>query len=286
MTRLLLASVLVFQACAQQPYYGDLTYLGTFPSKLSEVSGIDTDAQGRIWAIEDNGNKDRMYQVGKTAQIIKVLSIENAKNDDWEDLTISKEGTVYIGDFGNNDNDRKNLVIYKIDPEELLKKTPKAKKIKFYYPEQKDFPPKKHKRYFDAEGFFHWDGYLYLFTKNRTRPYDGKTLIYRIPDTKGDHKAQLVDTITLCQDQDHCSITAADISEDGKTIALLGYGFVYLLSDFNLPELSAATVKTIYLKHETQMEALCFRDSNTLLLADEQSQTKGRHLYTYQLPKD
>lgn len=275
--------LLMMQACAQQPYFGKLEYLGHFPSQLSEISGIDMDKADRLWAIEDNGNRDVLYQLNLKGNPTKKLKIENAKNGDWEDLTISHDGTVYIGDFGNNDNDRKDLVIYRISEEQLEKKTPKAVKIKFHYPQQKDFPPKKNDLLFDAEGFFHWNGYLYIFTKNRSRPYSGKTLTYRVPDKNGEHEAEFLGEFSLCTNQDHCSVTGADISYDGQTIALIGYGFIYLLSEFQFNDFSSPKVTAIDLQYPTQIESVCFLDESTLLIADEQSKTKGRNLYKYDL---
>ena len=278
-----LLGFIFLQACAQQPYFGKLDYLGHFPSYLSEVSGIDVDPSGNLWVIEDNGNKDVLYQIDFNGNPIKKLKIEDAKNEDWEDLAIAQDGTVYIGDFGNNDNHRNDLVIYRIPKNQLSKKTPKAKKIKFSYPEQKAFPPKKNELLFDAEGFFHWNNNLYIFTKNRSRPYSGVTLVYRLPDEEGEHEATLLGQFTLCTNQDNCSVTGADISEDGKTIALIGYGFIYLLTDFNLNDFSSPKIEAIDLQYPTQIESVCFLDKNTLLIADEQSKTKGRKLYNYSL---
>lgn len=273
----------IIQACAQKPYFGALEFLGRFPSSLSEVSGIAVDGDGHLWVIEDNGNKDILYQINEQGAPIKKLKIENAKNEDWEDLTIAKDGTVFIGDFGNNTNDRKDLIIYRIPKSQLEKKTPKAEKIKFSYPEQQKFPPKKKNLIYDAEGFFHWDGHLYVFTKNRSRPYSGITLVYKIPDEEGTHEAELVGEFILCEDQAHCSVTGADISSNGQQIALIGYGFVYLLSDFDLDSFTNPKIKRVDLKYPTQIEAVCYKNERTLYIADEQSQTKGRNLYCYKI---
>ena len=278
-----IVGLIFLQACAQPPYHGELIFLGKFPSRLSEVSGVDIAGDGSIWVLEDNGNKDKLYQVDTKAQVVRELKVDNAKNRDWEDLTISGEGTFFIGDFGNNANSRKDLLIYKITREELRKEHPKAEKIRFHYPEQKKFPPKSRELLFDAEGFFHWEGHLYIFTKNRTRPYNGKTLVYRISDKKEKQKAELLGSLILCEDQEHCSVTGADIASDAKTIALIGYGRLYLLSDFSFPNIPRATVNTIDLGYTTQIESVCFLNDSTLLIADEQSKTKGRNLYKYLL---
>lgn len=279
----IILGLLFLQACAQKPYHGKLIFQGKFPSRLSEVSGIAMARDSSLWVLEDNGNADKLYQISNAAKVVKEFKIDNAKNRDWEDLTISKSGSFFIGDFGNNTNSRKDLVVYKIPPGEFKKKEPKAKKLRFSYPEQEKFPPKSKELLFDAEGFFHWDDHLYIFTKNRSRPYNGKTLIYRISDTKEKQKAKLLGSIVLCEDQDHCSVTAADISKDGKTIALIGYGRLYLLSDFSFPNIVEAKVRTIDLGYETQIESVCFINDSTMLIADEQSKTKGRNLYKYVL---
>ncbi len=277
--------LLVFlQGCAQKPYYGDLTHLGKLPSKLSEVSGIATFNQSRAWVIEDNGNKDIIYAINLEGKLVKEFKVKNAKNTDWEDLAEDDQGNLYIGDFGNNDNDRKNLIIYKLpNPEKEKGSNIPAEKIEFHYPLQKAFPPSKKDLLFDAEAFFHWDNQLYIFTKDRSRPYLGKTLVYRVPDKKGTYKAQLIGTLNLCNEQNHCSVTGADISTDGKTLALLGYGYLYVIRDFELDNLATSKIDRIYLKHETQMESICFLNDSTLLIADEQSQTKGRNLYSYKI---
>ena len=281
---LIISFCLVLQACAQKPWYGDLDFLAKLPTNLSEVSGIVSYDQNSIWAIEDNGNKDVIYKVSLDGRLIRKLKVKNAKNHDWEDLTKDKAGNMYIGDFGNNDNDRKNLVIYKLPNPELEKgKEIKAQKIQFNYPEQEKFPPKKKALFYDAEGFFHWGNSLYVFTKDRSQPYKSKTLVYQIPDKAGEYKATLIGTLNLCEDRDHCSVTAATISEDGKTIVLLGYGYLYTLKDFDFKDLSKIDITTTYLKHETQIESVCFLNQNTVLIADEQSMTKGRNLYRYML---
>ncbi|MFD2586443.1 hypothetical protein ACFSQJ_05855 [Croceitalea marina] len=278
----ILSSFIILQACAQKTWHGDLNHLGKFPNNLSEVSGIAIYNDHLIWVIEDNGNKDDIYAVNHQAIMVKSLDVKDAENKDWEDLTTDKEGNLYIGDFGNNGNYRKDLSIYKLpNPEREKGNKIPSDKITFHYPEQKKFPPKKSRLIYDAEAFFHWDGHLYIFTKDRSRPYLGKTLVYRIPDKKGNHKAKLVGTINLCNDQDHCSVTGADISEDGKTIALIGYGYLYLGKDFNIDIISETKFDSIYLKHETQIESVCFLDNTTILIADEQSKTKGRNLYSY-----
>ncbi|MGW9684179.1 hypothetical protein [Flagellimonas sp. 2504JD1-5] len=276
--------LLFVQACAQKPWYGDLKFEGKIPSNLSEVSGMVSTNPSSVWIIEDNGNKDHIYALNLKGQLIKEFKVKNAKNNDWEDLAKDEAGNIYIGNFGNNHNDRKNLSIYKIpNPNNEPGKKIEAEKIAFHYPEQKKFPPKKSKLLYDCEAFFYQNDFLYLITKNRTRPYTGKALIYKIPAVKGSYEAELVGEFVSCTDQKFCSITSADISPDGKTVALLGSGFIWLYSDFAGEDFSQGKKQFIDVKHRTQQESICFLNDTTLLIADEQSQTKGRNLYSYKL---
>ncbi|WP_243389575.1 hypothetical protein [Flavobacterium cyanobacteriorum] len=79
---------------------------------LSEVSGIEYTGNA-LWAIEDSGNKNILYRLSDAGEITAQIAIA-CKNKDWEDITSDTEGNLYIGDFGNNDNDRDDLAIYKI----------------------------------------------------------------------------------------------------------------------------------------------------------------------------
>ncbi|MEM9361656.1 MAG: hypothetical protein AAGA43_03425 [Bacteroidota bacterium] len=281
---ILLLGLIVCQACAQKPWYGDLEYLGKLPSKLSEVSGIVALKDKSLWVIEDNGNKDKLYQINPKGNLIRESKIENGKNHDWEDIAKDIHDNIYIGNFGNNANDRKNLSILKIDKKQGLGgEKVSAEKIKFEYPEQDKFPPKKKNLHFDCEAFFHHGNSLYLITKNRARPYTGKAFIYKVPDTPGSYKAERIGEFTTCTDSQFCSITGADISPDGKKIALLGSGFIWLYTDFSFDDFSKGKVEVIDVLHRTQQESICFLDNETLLIADEQSKTKGRNLYQYKL---
>ena len=133
--------VLLLISCSN---YGQLTFVSKLPKKLGENSGIVHLKDSTFWFINDSGNSDKIYQANMQGDLLKEFRVDNAKNRDWEDLTSDEEGNVYIGDIGNNNSNRKDLVIYKIpNPHKEKGDHITAKKIKFHYPEQKKFPPKK-----------------------------------------------------------------------------------------------------------------------------------------------
>ena len=280
-------SILISFLCLTQvscQNHGKLKVIADMPSNLEENSGIQYYGGNSIWVVEDNGNKDEIYKVNFVGKIIDDFEVKNAKNNDWEDLAKDNKGNLYIGDFGNNGNNKKELTVYKLSNPEVEKGDKiDAEKIKFNYPEQKDYPPKKSQFYYDTEAFFHWGNSLYLITKNRTRPYDGKAMIYKVPDTKGEYEAQLVGTLFLCNNQNTCSVTSAAISSDGKTIVLLSYGLLWTINDFELDDFSIGNLKQIDLGVRTQLESVCFLNESTLLLSDERSHGQGGNLYSLDL---
>ncbi len=92
-----------------------------------------------------------------------------------------------------------------------------------------------------------------------------------------------MDSIFLYGDQVRVSVTIADISPDGNTIALLSYGQVFLITGFDLPAFSEAQIETIDLHCSTQIESISFLDNKILLVADEENRFGGRQLYRYTL---
>lgn len=264
--------------------FGKLTYLASLPKSLSENSGIVSIKDSTLWVIEDHGNKDDIYKIDLSGKIINHLKIKNAKNHDWEDLTKDEKGNLYIGDFGNNHNDRKNLVIYKLRNPELERGDKiTAEKIEFSYPEQNNYPPKKTNLNFDAEAFFYKAGNLFIITKNRTIPFTGEAFIYKVPAKKGTYKAELIGKFITCVEGTTCQITAADLSPNGKNIALLGYGKVWIYSNFTGDDFSRGKLQTIDLNVRTQLESLCYLNNNTLLISDEVRKKTGGNLYTIKL---
>ena len=206
------------------------------------------------------------------------------KNEDWEDLTYDAKGNVYVGDIGNNANKRKNLVIYKIpNPTKVHGDKIEANAIRFHYPEQKEFPPKASNFKYNAEALFYFNDQLYIITKNKARPFEGDAQVYTVPSLPGNYRAKLLGTIQLCKEPSTCVVTAAAISPNAKKVVLLGYGKLWVFTDFKSKQFTKGKMQTIELGATTQLESVCFLNNSTLLLSDEQSHGTGRNLYTYSL---
>ena len=272
---------LIFICCAQP---SPLTELFSLPEELKETSAVEiTPKSNLIWTLEDSGNRPELYALDKKGKIVHTLKIENVNNIDWEELASDDEGNLYIGDFGNNDNGRNDLAIYMINVRDLDKDSaPVFKKFSFFYPEQTDFPPKKSERYFDAEAFFFHNNSFYLFTKYRSAQ-GGNSRLYRISAIQGNHPATLVGEFPTCESFRKCGITGADISNDGKKIALLSNRKVWIINKFNGDDFLHGNVREIDLGTESQLEGICFKTGNKLYLVDERAKHAGGKLYELKL---
>ncbi len=270
--------LLVILSCKSQTDSG-LTMISDLPLTLKEASGIEkTQDSDILWMVNDGGNKPILYGVNKKGDIIKQIKVK-AKNRDWEDLTTDEKGNLYIGNFGNNDNDSQNLSILKIAKKDLdSKEKIKPKIISFSYPDQKKFPPKKNKRHFDCEAFIAYNDSLYLFTKSRSPKDHGKTNLYSLPTKKGNYKANYLSSLTTCKDKG-CWVTSADINESKNKLVILTEKGVLVFSKFKNTFFFKSEIKQYKFNSTTQKESICFKNDSTLYITDEYQGISGGNLY-------
>lgn len=251
------------------------------PKVLHESSGMEQLKQSNtFWMINDSGNKNELYEVKQNGKIARVIQVNNFENNDWEDLASDGESLLFIGDFGNNNNLRRDLSILWVDLNTSSGNNVIAQQTSFTLSDQKKFPPKKKFRNFDIEAFFYSKDYFYLITKNRGSQFDGVAKVYKLPAAVGEHEAKLIGSFKTCTDEKKkCWVTSADISEDGKEVSILTHNKIYKFIDFNDNYFFSGTVKMIDLEHNSQKEAICYNSENQLFLTDERAQKKGGNLY-------
>ena len=215
----------------------------------------------------------------------KTITIINAKNLDWEDMTQDDFGHFFIGDFGNNNNLRKWLTIYKIEnPIDIKGTETQAEIIKFTFPEQLHFPPKASEKFFDLEAFVFYKKHLYLFSKNRTDPFDGDTNLYKIGDHADNYQAELVSNFNTCTTHEKlCWITSAALSPDRTKLVLLDSERLWLFENWQDDDFFSGDAYKIDLGIVTQKEALTFSDDNTIIFTDEEFNGIGRNSYMIKL---
>lgn len=251
------------------------------PNGLNETSGLQLTKDNYLLSINDSGNPEELFVLDTLGQLIKKIQINNFKNDDWEALSLDENERLYIGNFGNNNNNRKDLSIGVFSSDYIDKKEVSPEyTIQFSYPDQKNFPPEEGKWKFDCEAFFATSEYIYLFTKSRVEPFDGKSYLYRISNQKGTQKAELIGVLNLCaNNMINCWVTDASYHHDTKTIAVLTTKKIYFYSIQQLPinkgsELELIKVEKLgFIK---QREGLTFSQSDKkLFLTDEKHHLLG-----------
>jgi len=248
------------------------------PAELKEVSGLYLENENSFWWLNDGGWAPILYNSNGKGNIIDSIVLNQIKNVDWEELTSDDKGNLYIGDFGNNLNKRQNLRIYIYNKQKAL-----LDSIQFSYPDQAHFPPSPAQQSFDMEACFWHNETLHLFSKNRMGAGNYYTKHYTLSDQPGEQVAILKDSLYLKKRV----VTAASISPDGKTVAMMAYNYKRILGF--LPT-SAATIfilrdfegdnffKGRLMKRKapgfilaTQWESLDYLDYKRLFVASEQT---------------
>ena len=96
---------------------GDGVYLvGKIRDKrISESSGLvaSRTRPGLFWTHNDRGHAPILFGMDRQGNPISQHAI-NATLEDWEDLAIDDSGRLYLGDLGNNERKREELVVYQI----------------------------------------------------------------------------------------------------------------------------------------------------------------------------
>jgi hypothetical protein len=263
MSRILIFFMLFSFGCST----GELKVIADLPTSLKEVSAIEiSSASDLFWVIEDAGNDNKLYGLTLNGKIDKVLDVINAQNIDWEDLTSDDDGNIYIGDFGNNNKNRSEFIIYKVEHPELALKTIKAKSITFSLP--------KNIKSQNFEAFFLLNNNFYIFSKDKRH---GK--LFKVPNIIGTHQATFVSNFNLKGKNN--AITSADVYNN--SIILLNHDKIWKISNFKDDNFFNADIVALEFNHSSQKEGVCFKDKNALYITDEKAHGEGGNLYEFEL---
>jgi len=201
---------LLFAQSKKIPRHVDL------PAELKEVSGMTRMPNGELWLLNDSHNPADLFRFDPIAGKLLETRHLPVANFDWEDLTHDPAGNLYIGDFGNNYNRRRNLRIFKYNPA-----TGSLDSIQFRYPDQQTFPPARVEDWnFNCEAMVFLNDSIHLFSKNSFKGnFYTKHYVLPAKPQREEYVAELRDSIRL----KNRVVTGAAISRDGKTFVLTGY---------------------------------------------------------------
>ena len=230
---LLLGLVLAGTGCALSPQpFAQLSGLLMDP-RLDEVSGLAASHRHEdvLWAINDGGNGAQLHAVGTRGQHHATVEVDGAVNTDWEDLAaFEADGKRYllVADTGDNGGLRHTLQLHAI-PEPALDNGGRVRpawSVAFRWP---DGPRDCEAVAIDAAG-----GRVLLVSKRRD-PAE----LFAVPLRPGTHAVQVAKRIGTLAGVPRASateqrddpegarlrgqVTAADISPDGRTLAVLTY---------------------------------------------------------------
>ena len=247
-----------------------LTYVTGVPTQVAETSGLLVSNSNKFWSHNDSGDGPQLYCFDSSGVLLRTLYVRNASNVDWEEVTRDTAGRVYLGDFGNNLNNRGNLRIYRIpNPDTVVGDSVTAEIIAFSYPDQVNFPPVDSLKKFDMEAMVAHGDSLFLFSKNRTAPFDGYTRRYRLPQDSGTYVATLVDSFyTGPGPLFQYGITGAALSPNQEHLILTSSDRCWFFSCFSGTDYFGGSAVQLQYSF-TQKEAVAWLNDQTIYLTDE-----------------
>jgi len=239
--------------------------------KLDETSGLEI-INKQLVTINDSGNDPVLFYINESGNILDERKLNCCKNNDWESLAADSD-YVYIADFGNNYDTRKNLSIIKIPIDKSSNENPEI--INFLYPEQKKFKRIYRRSEYDAEALISFGDILLIFTKNKRKKI---TEIYSLPKYGGNFKAQKIGSLNT-----ESIVTGADYDKKTNTLVLtstINFDEYYILviNDFSLNNKDHKINMYEIPIGKTQVEAIKIIDENTFWITseDESSSSNAR----------
>ena len=204
-----------FSTLAQQ-----LPLVTNLDNSIAESSGL-VYINGALITHNDSGGANELYEINTLdGTISRTVSITNATNVDWEDLT-ADDTYIYIADFGNNSGNRTDLKIYRILISDFFdSESVSADIIEFSYKDQVDFSSNPGATDYDAEALISFNGDLFIFTKQWVSQ---NTSIYKLSSSPGNYELEIEDTITIGG-----LVTGAAVSTNNSTILLTGYNITII----------------------------------------------------------
>jgi hypothetical protein len=248
---------------------------------IEETSGLAR-VDSTFWTLNDSGGEPALYQFDPiSGEVLRTVMLSGAENKDWEDMTTDST-YVYVGNFGNNFGNRKDLKIYKARISDLLAQDEiEVEEIEFSYPDQETFS-NGYGHNHDCESIIAYGDSLYLFSKNWQ---DMRTKLYSLPKTPGSYVAHMISTVDT-----RGTLTAAALSDDQSKLFLLGYNpgdgfdpFVWTVSDWQGSDFLTGKMERTNISNRRQTEAIVMADESTLYISAENEQGGYPILYKLNL---
>jgi hypothetical protein len=223
---------------------------------LDEASGLvmSRKCPGVYWTHND-GNDGVLYAIAADGSERGKTKID-AKFRDWEDIAADADGNLYLADVGNNQRERQRLTVYRIaEPDPAKTRKADVDVVwRLSYPE----------RPFNCESLLVHGGFGYVISKE---PPGRRAGVYRFPLTldRRDHVLESVCELPIDE-----PVTAADLSDDGRALAVLSQHALHLFridGDVKKAAAEGAESQKIPIP-PLQLEGCCFNPAGVLLIAE------------------
>ena len=228
------------------------------PGDVRETSGLARSTRGTdiFWTHNDAGNDPVIFAISTAGQLLQRVTVAGASLTDWEDITAGPcpDGScLYIGDIGDNDGNRTNVTVYRVqEPAPAATTTARAVALRARYP---DGPRDAEAMFVDAGGRVH------IVTKGR----DADIALYRYPATQREGETATLERVRALFPQPRANddrVTAAAASPDGRWIAIRSYRRLFIYAAL---ELMGATSTTPI---EFDLAPLAEQQGESLVLTD------------------
>ncbi|HEX5693084.1 MAG TPA: hypothetical protein VFY00_00500 [Arenimonas sp.] len=281
----LLAALLLFAPSLQAARWSEPEIGGLVTHRaIDEISGLAaaTHFPGNYWAINDSGSSAQLHLVDGDGRYRGSVDTPGVPNQDWEDLaSFHFEGADYllIADVGDNGGLRRELQLYVLEqPRTLDAPALLAWTIRFSWPDGA--------RDSEAAAVDPMAGEVLLVSKKRVpaelfrvplRPGREPVVAERLGTLPG---IEQPDAQTLAENPVYgryrSQVTAADLSPNGRVLAVLNYRSVHFLvrprgGDWRKVLEQGRKMPHLTLPWLPQAEALAFApDSSEIVIGSEQ----------------
>jgi hypothetical protein len=239
------------------------TALARLPD-VPEASGLAASRTqpGVMWTHNDSG-RPIIYAVTSDGKLRGRVEITGAAVEDWEDIAAGpcpQGACLFIGDIGDNKEERKHIAVYRIPEPRYGETTTQAEALYAAYPDGAH----------DAESLFaDPQGRLYVVTKGEGSPI----AVYRFPEQLTPGTPGTLERVVVLNDEvrRRQRITDSDMSWDGKWVAMRT---IHTVSFFRAADLlggapSAPFEGDLRPVREPQGEGVAFARDGTIYLASE-----------------
>ena len=251
--------------------------------RVRESSGLAASRRtpGVMWTHNDSGDGPLVYAFDRGGRARGTFRVEGAQALDWEDMAAGPgpepgQSYLYAGDIGDNGREREFVVVYRFPEPELpaapaggseTPATRPAEAIRLKYPD----------RAHNAEALVvhPTTGDIYVVTKA-----NAEAGVYRLAAPFDPKVVNTMTKVATLRGPDFFGtlITGADISPDGRRVALCDYaqGYELALPEGSRPfdEVWRQAPTALSLGARMQGESVCYRlDGAALLATSEETPT-------------